>query len=96
MLLGPAPAPALAISRATEKGKRASPGNVSSDAPLMLSPALEGSWWIIWFVTVGSQSGLGWKGPSKTIQSNPCYGQGHLPLDQVAQSPVQPDLEHFQ
>jgi len=23
----------------------------------------------------------------------PCHGQGHLPLDQVAQSPVQPDLE---
>jgi len=26
----------------------------------------------------------------------PCSGQGHLPLDQVAQSPVQPDLECFQ
>jgi len=24
-----------------------------------------------------------------------CYGQGHLQLDQVAQSPVQPDPEHF-
>ena len=24
------------------------------------------------------------------------HGQGHLPLDQVAQSPVQPGLEHFQ
>jgi len=26
----------------------------------------------------------------------PCHGQGHLPLDQVAQSPMQPGLEHFQ
>ncbi|KAK4822675.1 hypothetical protein QYF61_019042 [Mycteria americana] len=26
----------------------------------------------------------------------PCHGQGHLPLDQVAQSPIQPGLEHFQ
>jgi len=25
-----------------------------------------------------------------------CQGQGHLSLDQVAQSPVQPDPEHFQ
>jgi len=25
-----------------------------------------------------------------------CYGQGHLPLDQVAQSPIQPGLEHLQ
>jgi len=26
----------------------------------------------------------------------PCHGQGHLPSDQVAQSPIQPGLEHFQ
>ena len=26
----------------------------------------------------------------------PCPGQGHLPLDQVAQSPIQPGLEHLQ
>jgi len=26
----------------------------------------------------------------------PCHGQGHIPLDQVAQSPIQPSLEHFQ
>ena len=26
----------------------------------------------------------------------PCHGQGHLPLAQVAQSPVQPGLEPFQ
>jgi len=25
----------------------------------------------------------------------PCHGQGHLPQDQGAQSPVQPGLEHF-
>ena len=26
----------------------------------------------------------------------PLHGQGHLLLDQVAQSPIQPGLEHFQ
>ena len=26
----------------------------------------------------------------------PCHGQGHLPPDQVAQSPSKPGLEHFQ
>jgi len=26
----------------------------------------------------------------------PGHGQGHLPPDQVAQSPIQPGLEHFQ
>jgi len=26
----------------------------------------------------------------------PCHGQGHLPLDEVAQSPIQPGLEHSQ
>jgi len=25
----------------------------------------------------------------------PCHDQGHLPLDQVAQNPIQPGLEHF-
>ena len=37
--------------------------------------------------------GLG--GTLKIIQfQTPCHGQGHLPLDQVAQSPVQPGLGH--
>jgi len=31
-----------------------------------------------------------------TLFHPPSHGQGHLPLDQVAQSPVQPGLEHFQ
>ncbi|KAK4831029.1 LOW QUALITY PROTEIN: hypothetical protein QYF61_014917 [Mycteria americana] len=40
---------------------------------------------------------LGWKGPLKVIYSNPpCNEQGHLQLDQVAQSPIQPELECFQ
>jgi len=26
----------------------------------------------------------------------PCHEQGHLPSDQVAQSSIQPGLEHFQ
>lgn len=25
-----------------------------------------------------------------------CHGLGHLPLDQVVQSPIQPGLEHLQ
>lgn len=25
-----------------------------------------------------------------------CYGQGHFPLDQSVESPIQTDLEHFQ
>jgi len=70
VLLGQTPAPALAMSRATGQGRRASPGSVSSDAPLMLSPALEGPWWASWFATIESQSGLGWKGPAKIIKSN--------------------------
>jgi len=30
------------------------------------------------------------------IVQPPCQGQGHFSLDQVAQSPIQPDLGHFQ
>ena len=45
---------------------------------------------------IESRNGLGGKGPLKAIQSKPYHGQGHLPLDQVAQSPVQPDPECFQ
>jgi len=26
---------------------------------------------------------------------SPCHGQGHLPPDQVAQSPLQPGLDHL-
>ena len=29
------------------------------------------------------------------LVSSPCHGQGHLPLSQVAPSPIQPGLEHF-
>jgi len=39
---------------------------------------------------------LGWKGPLKAIQSNPCHEQGHLQLDEVTQSLVQPDLGRLQ
>ena len=46
---------------------------------------------------IESQNGLGWKGHLKIISFQlPCHGQGHLPLDQVAQSPIQPDFDHFQ
>jgi len=30
------------------------------------------------------------------VPTPPCHGQGYLPLHQVAQSPTQPGLEHFQ
>ena len=31
-----------------------------------------------------------------SLLQSPCHGQGHLPLDQVAQSPIQPSLQQFQ
>jgi len=43
--------------------------------------------------------GLGWKGPQGLWIPNPPAGQGHQPphlLDQVAQGPIQPGLEHLQ
>jgi len=40
---------------------------------------------------------FGLEGTLKIISFQPpCHGQGHLPVDQVAQSPVQPGLEHCQ
>jgi len=40
---------------------------------------------------------FGLEGTLKIIQFQPpCHGQGHLPLDQVAQSLSQPGPEHFQ
>ncbi|KAK4827484.1 hypothetical protein QYF61_018784 [Mycteria americana] len=40
---------------------------------------------------------FGLEGTLKIISfQRPCHGQGRLPLDQVAQSPIQPGLEHFQ
>jgi len=46
---------------------------------------------------IESTNSLGWKGPYRPSSSKaPCHGQGHLPLDQVAQSPIQPGLEHSQ
>uniref|UniRef100_A0A8C3PLQ6 Uncharacterized protein n=1 Tax=Calidris pygmaea TaxID=425635 RepID=A0A8C3PLQ6_9CHAR len=40
---------------------------------------------------------FGLEGTLKIIEfQTPCHGQGHLPLDQVAQSPIQPGLEHLQ
>ena len=43
-----------------------------------------------------SQTGLGWKEPLRSSNSSPLLRQGHLPPDQVAQSPIQPGLECFQ
>jgi len=39
-----------------------------------------------------NQNGLGWKIMQFQLL---CYRQGHLPLDQVAHSPIQPGLECF-
>jgi len=40
---------------------------------------------------------IGLEGTLKIIWfQSPCHGQGHLPLDQGAQSSIQPGLEHFQ
>jgi len=50
-------------------------------------------------VITESQNGLGWKGPQGSWISNPPARQGHQPphlLDQVAQGPIQPGLEHLQ
>jgi len=43
-----------------------------------------------------SQSGWGWQRPLKAIESISLPWAGDLQRDQVAQSPIQPDLEHFQ
>ena len=41
--------------------------------------------------------GFGLEGTLKIIWFQPpCHGQGHLPPHQVAQSPIQPSLEHCQ
>ncbi|NXN59955.1 POGZ protein, partial [Rynchops niger] len=43
------------------------------------------------------KTATGLEGTLKIIQFHPpCHGQGHLPLDQVAQSPIQPGLKTFQ
>lgn len=40
---------------------------------------------------------FGWKGPFKYhLVHSPCHWQGHLSLDQITQSPIQPDSEHLQ
>jgi len=43
---------------------------------------------------------MGWFGLEGTFKDHLVqalsHGQGHLPLDQVAQSPIQPGLEHLQ
>ncbi|XP_032539363.1 uncharacterized protein LOC116784656 [Chiroxiphia lanceolata] len=39
---------------------------------------------------------FGMNGAWRSSNPTPCHGQGHLPLAQVAPSPVQPGLGHFQ
>uniref|UniRef100_A0A8B9FQH9 Eukaryotic translation initiation factor 1 n=4 Tax=Aves TaxID=8782 RepID=A0A8B9FQH9_9PSIT len=47
-----------------------------------------------WHRTTKSQSSLGLKGPQTQPVPISRHGQGHLPLEQLAPSPVQPGLEH--
>ncbi|NXG55756.1 PR40A factor, partial [Hemiprocne comata] len=47
-------------------------------------------------IAMKSQTGLGWRDLKDHLVPNPLHGQGHLPPDQVAPSPIQPALEHFQ
>ena len=42
---------------------------------------------------IGSQKGLGWKGPQSPPSPNPCHAQGCPPPAQSAQGPIQPGLQ---
>ena len=62
-------------------------------------------WWWAWpgsllYPTLLVDSITEWFGVEGTFEDHLVYpascGQGHFPLDQIAQSPIQPDLEHFQ
>ena len=70
-------------------------------------PAFWGLSWIprSWKITssllrcsqiVDSQNCLGWKGPHRSSSPTPLPWAGAPSLDQVAQSPIQPVLQHFQ
>ena len=65
---------------------------------VVLIPILNASLSVFFYFSVsqdriiGSLNGLGWKESLKC----PFYRQGHLPLDEVAQSPIQPCLECLQ
>lgn len=43
-----------------------------------------------------SYNSLGLRVGKTTFFQPHCHGQGHLSLDQVAHSPIQPGLQHFQ
>lgn len=44
----------------------------------------------------GIPEGFGVGGTLNISFHSPCHGQGHLPSDQLVQSPIQAGLEHFQ
>ena len=55
------------------------------------------AYWAQWLQNHRIREWFGLEATFKNLLVHPhCHGQGHLSLDQVAQSPVQPDLEHFQ
>lgn len=45
---------------------------------------------------IESWNALGWKGYQRSSSSIRCHGWGHVPPDQVTQSPIQRGLGHFQ
>jgi len=64
-------------------------------------PTLQISFWCLkCYRTWINHRIIEWFGLEVTLKISwfqpPCHEQGHLPLDQVAQSPIQPGLEHFQ
>lgn len=65
----------------------------------LLSAALPLSGFLLLGFRVASnrQRVTGWVRLEGTLKFNPLgYGQGHLSLDQIVQSPIQPGLERFQ
>ena len=50
----------------------------------------------LFYRIIESQNGLGRKGPLRPSVPTRCYRRGHLYLEQVAHSPIQPGLECFQ
>ena len=73
-----------------------------SPCPFVVMVLLLWSYWLLalHFGDLSHHWIIGWLGLEATVEDHLvhpcCYGQGHLSLDQVVQSPIQPDLELFQ
>jgi len=75
---------------------------MTTKAPKLEIKGRRGNTALCWREEIQSQVRSGiteWFGLEGTLKiiyfQPPCHGQGHLPLDQVAQSPIQPGLEGF-